>query len=190
MYKLLRDSHLVLGLFFSTFLLMFGISSLRFAHPDWISPVPSEEQTLTLTVEKVSGARSLARSLMEEHGLRGNFRVLRETEKGFQFEIGRLGTTYEVSYIKHLNKVEIRTLRRPFIGILLGMHFTFGFEHDNWLYNVFGALNLGVSIALLLLGGSGVYLWFKIHKERLTGSIILLSSLLTLFALIVSIRVA
>jgi len=190
MYKFLRDSHLVLGLFFSTFVLMFGISSLRFAHPDWISAEPTEQRRISLTVDEVSGARSLARTLMEEHGFRGNFRDLRETEEGFRFKIARLGTTHAVRYVKDLGRVEVETSNRPFISVLLGMHFTFGFEHDNWLYNVFGALNLGVSIALLLMGVSGIYLWFKIRKERLTGSIILFTSLFTLFALIISIRVA
>lgn len=188
MYKLLRDSHLVLGLFFCTFVLMFGISSLRFAHPDWFSTEPTTESKISLTMGSVSNARSLARSLMEEHGLRGNFNDLRESEEGYEFNIGRMGTTHKVRYVKDLNQVEIETIRRPLIGILLGMHFTFGFDHENLLYNVFGALNLGVSIALLLLGATGIYLWFKIHEERMIGSCILFSSLFTLLALIVSIR--
>ena len=190
MYKLLRDSHLALGLFFFTFILMFGTSSLRFAHPDWISAEPTAKTTATLTIEGVSDARSLARNLMEEHGLRGNFYDLRETEEGFRFSISSMGTANNVSYLRALDRVEIETLERPLISVLLGMHMTFGFGHENWANELFAAFNLLTSVALLVLGATGIYLWFKIHKERLVGSIILAGSLVTLGGLILSIRFA
>ena len=118
--------------------------------------------------------------MMEEQGLTGRFNNLKKTEDGFQFNIGRMGTFHTIHYIDALRKVEIETYTRPFISVLLGMHMTFGFDHESWAYNLFAAFNLFVSIALLLLGGTGIYLWFKIHKERWVGSIILISSLVTL----------
>ena len=57
------------------------------------------------------------------------------------------------------------------------MHPIFGFRHDYWLYNVFAAFNLAASIAFLVLGITGVYLWFKMHNERLIGSVILFANL-------------
>lgn len=190
MYKLLRNSHLLLGLFFSSFVLMFGASSLRFAHPEWISVEPTTTSTVSLQIETVSSPRSLARSVMEEQGLRGNFVNLKETDDGYSFEIRRMGTTHLVRYFEKVNRVEIETLDRPFMSVLLGMHFTFGFGHEDWLYDLLGVFNLLVSLALLLLGATGIYLWSRLHKERLTGSVILVTSILSLGGLIIAIRVA
>jgi hypothetical protein len=190
MYKLLRNSHLVLGLFFCTFILMFGISSVRFAYPDWFSNDPVAETTLTLPLEEIKDARFLARKLMDERGFRGGLHDLRETEEGFEFKISRLGTSHQVRYTKNLSRVEVATRQWSFMRIMLGMHHTFGFGHDYWLYNVFGAFNLAASIAFLVLGITGVYLWFKVHNERLIGSVILFASLGSALALIILIRVA
>ena len=42
MYRVLRDTHLLVGLGLFAFVLMFGVSSVKFAHRDWFSNDPVE----------------------------------------------------------------------------------------------------------------------------------------------------
>ncbi len=58
--------------------------------------------------------------------------------------------------------------------MLAGMHIGHGFWHDYWLHKLWGALALASSLALLLLGASGLYLWFKTYEERGIGVVILI----------------
>jgi hypothetical protein len=47
-----------------------------------------------------------------------------------------------------------------------------------------------VSTALILLGLTGIYLWFKLHNERIVGAILLTISLSYSLTLMILLRVA
>ena len=50
MYRVLRDTHLLVGLGLFAFVLMFGVSSVKFAHRDWFSNDPVETH-LTVQID-------------------------------------------------------------------------------------------------------------------------------------------
>jgi hypothetical protein len=60
------------------------------------------------------------------------------------------------------------------------MHQMHGIWH-NWVaYNVWVLLLAVVSSAILLLGGSGIYLWWKTHRDlRFTGALLILGMVLS-----------
>ena len=57
--------------------------------------------------------------------------------------------------------------------MLLQLHVNHGFWHDFGPANGWAAFSLLTSIAMLLLGVSGIYLWFMHHEERLIGGVLL-----------------
>ena len=191
MYKLLRDTHLLLGLFFCVFVLLFGVSSIRFAHRGWFDDKP-EVTELTVPVEsaQATSPRSLARNLMQEHGYRGELSRIRENDEEFSFNIGRIGTLHEIRYERGDDRAQIRIRVFPFTAMLTWMHATFGIDHEYALHNFWGWLMLLTSIGLLALGGTGIYLWFKIYRERLVGCILLFGNLIFGFALIALLWIA
>ena len=178
MYRLLRNTHLLLGLALCSFVLLFGISSIKFAHQDWFAAKPTETH-LTVTVDPAEAdtPRSLARLLMDREGYRGGLNKIRETEDSFGFNIGRMGTIHEVRYERGSTEVRVKVRVFPFADMLTWMHHTFGVDHEYALHNVWGWLMLITSIGLLALGGTGIYLWFKINRERLVGSMLLFGNL-------------
>ena len=191
MYRWLRDSHLLVGLFFLTFVLMFGVSSIKFAHPGWFSNEPNEVRSTTVAIpEEDPTPRSVARYLMEGGGLRGSLFDIQESEGGFRFRIGRPGATYEVAYNRESKQARIETRTWPLMRILLGMHHGFGLDHDYWVMNLLGAFTFATSLAFLILGGSGLYLWFRLPKQRLPGLILAVGSFLVAAGLILSVRFA
>ncbi len=53
------------------------------------------------------------------------------------------------------------------------LHVNHGFWHEFAPANAWAALSLLASIGLLLLGATGIYLWFAHHEERVVGGALL-----------------
>ena len=178
MYKFLRNTHLLVGLFLCLFVLMFGISSVQMSHSEWMNNEP-EETEFTVPVEPQNAAtpRALAQYLMDHQGMRGGLNDVVESPEGMSFIIGRMGMLHEVRYTPGGTEVQVKKTVRPFIGIMISMHHMFGFENPYGLHDFWAVLMCLTSIGLLILGATGIYLWFKIHKERLIGSVLLFGGL-------------
>jgi hypothetical protein len=178
MYKILRNTHLLLGLFLCCFVVMFGLSSLQIAH-SWMNNRSTDtESTFRVEPSHAATPRALAQYLMDEHGMRGGLDEVKETADEVSFVIGRMGTVHEVHYARAGSEVHVKKSVRAFIGILLAMHRGgFGLDKPYGLHVFWGLLMFLTSAGLLILGATGIYMWFHIYKERLVGSILLLAGL-------------
>jgi len=187
MYRYLRNTHLFVGLFSCLYLLMYGLSSVQMAHPAWFSTRPSVTETHAALAPGLSDGRRAARELMDRYGLRGESGAARLTNGQMSFNIVRPGTVYQIDYSPATGNVRIRDVHAGFFGMLNRLHHAAGLWHDYWLLDAWGALVAVVSVALIVLGATGVYLWFKLRPERMAGAILLVISLgysLTLMVLL------
>jgi hypothetical protein len=91
--------------------------------------------------------------------------------------IGHMGTMNEVRFKRGGTEAQVTKKVAPFIGMMVAMHRTFGLDKPYGPHVFWGVLMFFTSVGLLILGVSGIYLWFKIHKERLIGSILLFGGL-------------
>ena len=191
MYRLIRNIHLTLGLAFALALGIYLLSSVRLAHRSWFSPQPTvSEKTVAVDPRDAASPRALGLHLIEEHGLRGEIVRIQPSDDGsFAFTIRRLGTAYQVRYQPDAREAHVKTTRLAFIGMLQSMHFAHGFWHEMELINIWGAVLLLTSIGLLLMGASGIYLWFETHDERKIGSVLLTSALVFGLGLLVLVRI-
>jgi len=178
MYRVLRDTHLLLGLFLFVPVMMFGVSSLHFSHGSWFGSKPAATQsTVVVDPGQASTPRELARHLMEEQGYRGGLHDIRDDAGQIHFNISRIGTRHDVDYTRGDREAQVRTRVFPFMDTMTWMHATFGVQHEYAPHNVWGALMFLTSVGLLVLGGTGLYLWFKLRAERGIGLILLLGNL-------------
>ncbi len=191
MYRLMRNTHLILGLVFALALGVFLLSSVRLAHRSWFSSSPTlMEAAYPVDPGQAGTPRALGRHLMAEHGLRGEIvRVQRANDGVFSFVIRRIGTNYQVQYRVGADEAQVRTNRLAFIGMLMGMHFSYGFWHEDAMINVWGAVLLLTSIALFAMGVTGIYLWFETHEERVVGTVLLAGGLAFAITLMVIVRI-
>jgi hypothetical protein len=174
MYPLWRDVHLLLALFFFAFVMMFGVSSLNLSHHSWFDTEPTAtESAVPVDVARAATPRELARHLMETEGYRGELSDVKEAEGQITFTIGRMGTVHDVAWTRGETGAQVKTRVWPFFSMLTWMHTTFGVQHEYGLHNVWGWLMLLTSLGLLALGGTGLYLWFKLKKERRIGVVLL-----------------
>jgi hypothetical protein len=89
---------------------------------------------------------------MSRHGLRGVLDDISESDTGFQFGIGRIGTHHEVTCTRGTGAVRVRTSRAPLMGTVLRMHKQAGIQTKYWVHNVWGWLVALTSAGLILLG--------------------------------------
>ncbi len=178
MYRWMRNTHLFLGLFAFLAVLMYGFSSVAFAHRKWLRLEPSVSVTrVTIQPAGDVNPRSMARLLMDEHGMRGELLDTKLTPAGFKFRIERPGVQREVTYSKDRGEATVTTRTAPFTGMMTAIHKEHGLWHDDAVRNAWGAFLGLVSAALIVLALTGIYLWFRMHKERRIGVILLIISL-------------
>jgi len=177
MYRTLRNTHLFLGLFCCLYLLMYGVSSIQMAHSQWFSARPAVTIIHAALPPQTTDARRVARSLMDRYGMRGEVAQVRAASAQLSFNIVRPGTVYQIDYSPGSGDTRIRENHAGFIGMLNRIHHAKGFWHDYWVLNAWGAFVAVVSAALIVIAATGIYLWFKLHQERVIGAILLAVSL-------------
>ena len=172
MYRWLRNVHLATGLLSAVFLVAYGLSAVQMAYPIY-RPSPVESST---TIQVPAGyqvnARGFARWLMDEHRLRGDLTQVNTTGSTMSLTIVRPGTTHVVEYDIRLGSARVTTRALNAIGMLNRIHHTRGIAHDYWAINVWGWLLFVVSVMLLVLGATGIVMWFQRHEDRLLGAIV------------------
>ncbi len=190
MHSWLRNTHLLAGLFFLSYLLVYGVSSVQMVHRSWFQFRPTaSERRVTVRAGQEDG-RTIARQLMDEHDVRGELNQVQKTPTGLRLRIGRPGTNYEVDYVTGTGEARIRQAVAPFQGMLNRLHTISGLWHEYSLLNFWGGLVGLASLGMLVMGATGVYLWFKLYNERAIGVVLLVISLGYSLTLIVLMRVA
>ena len=191
MYRWFRNTHLVAGLLAVPFLLMYGLSAVQMSHGDWFSLKPMvTETTVAMASSPINDGRALARILMDQNQVRGEIRQVKATDSGFQLQIENLGTDYRVEYSSQTHQAVIQTSVAPFMGMMNRIHHLAGLHNASLILDVWGGWVVAASLCLFLLGLTGIYMWFRLYKERVIGSILLAVSLGYSLALILLIRTA
>src|SRR6185369_14882440 len=98
MYKWLRNTHLLLGLFCFLFLMMYGVSSVQMAHNTWFDLKPAVTESQGALARGIDDPRDIARRLMDQGLVNGELQQIRKTGSGYGFRVVRPGTVYEVAY--------------------------------------------------------------------------------------------
>ena len=178
MFRLMRNIHLGLGLIFVLMALIFAVSSLVFIYRPWLGSSPHvSESTVRMSLKADASARTVARELMADYAMKGELRQIQEKGDGISFRIVRPGEVVEVKYGRSSEEAKITVRRHGALETLVQLHTNHGFWHEYVPSNIWAALSLLTSAGLLLLGATGIYLWFAHHSERLIGAILLGSGL-------------
>lgn len=174
MFHLMRNVHLALGLVFTTMAMIFALSSLVIIYRPWLQQsVEESERTVRIEADATWTPRALARELMRTENLAGTLTQVEQEPETIRFRIFRPGTEFRIEYARSTQQATIKTKRWGVLETLVQLHVNHGFWHELISVNAWSAFSLLASIGLLLLGATGIYLWFVHHEERLVGGILL-----------------
>jgi len=170
MYKIVRNIHLLLASFSLPFLLMYGLSAVQMSHSTWfrMKPVVNERE-LSIAADQTDG-RTVAREIMErDASIKGEISNIQSNDTGVVLRIVVPGTVHEVRYERASGVARVKTTVAGVMGMLNRLHHWAGFWHEPVSMKVWGFAVAIASAALVLLGASGIYMWFTRRSERRIG---------------------
>lgn len=174
MFRLMRNIHLGLGLIFVVMAVIFAVSSLVIIYRPWLGSSPQiSESTVQISLEAAPNPRVAARQLMADHAMKGDLQQIREQGDTVSFRIVRPGEVTEVNYGRLSGVAKINVRRHKALETLVQLHTNHGLWHGYLPSNIWAAISLLTSVGLLLLGVTGIYLWFAHQSERRIGGILL-----------------
>jgi hypothetical protein len=189
MYKIIRNIHLFLGLLCFSFLLMYSVSAVQMSHVEWFSDKPTvTEQTVPVSLAEAQNLRSFAQALMRA-GMWGELQNVAQDAAGFRFRIVRAGTIHDVDYVAGSPAAQVKTSVAGMMGMLNRLHHTAGFYREQSITDWWAVFVALTSLALLTLGATGVYMWFRAYKERVLGGIFLSVGLVVGLGLLIATRI-
>jgi len=175
--------HLASGLAALPFLAVYFVSGVEMAHRAWWR-LPSRSTEQSFTLPRNLEAREVAHRLP----VRGELASVMLVAGGCELTITRPGATYLASYSAATGETSLHGRMSGFTGLLIGLHRISGMTHGYAALSTWaGALAL-MSAALLALGASGLYLWWRNRAGRKIGIAVLAAGACVAVALIVSMR--
>jgi len=174
MYRIIRNAHLLLASFSLPFLIMYGVSAVQMSHSTWFQAKPAVIERDLSIAPGHADARSVAREIMNRQlDLKGELSNVQPNDSGLTLRIVVPGTVHEVRYDRLSGSVHIKTSIAGVLGMLNRLHHWAGFWHEPASMKAWAAFVSVVSLGLLLLGASGIYMWFTRRSERRTGLVLL-----------------
>ncbi|MCB9385543.1 MAG: PepSY-associated TM helix domain-containing protein [Bryobacterales bacterium] len=179
MFRLMRNVHLWLGLAFVLMAMIFAVSSLFSIYKPYIETKAEESEIqVRIPPEAASTPRAAARALMAEHDLAGDLRQIQQQDGKVKFRIVRPGESADVEYTAATGEGLVKRRRQGVLDTLMQLHTNHGLWHEYFPANAWSMIALLTSLGLLLLGLSGIYLWFVHNEERRIGTVLLGFSLI------------
>jgi hypothetical protein len=117
LYPILRDVHLTTGLFSMLFVLMYGWSSVQFAHPTWAETKPVSVEWQTQLAPGLA-PRDAAQALRTGLKLEGDLAQIRQANGVTQFRLVKPGVVQEVRYDVATGSAQMKTNRWGFAGMM------------------------------------------------------------------------
>jgi hypothetical protein len=111
---------------------------------------------------------------MDQRGYHGELRNPQTTPARIRIVIAQPGVRYLVNYNPATDQAHIRREIFGFLAMINQLHTLNGLNHADLTLNAWGWALVAFSLALIALGVSGIYLWFRIHIERTIGTVLLL----------------
>lgn len=174
MFRLMRNIHLAIALTIIVMAMVFASSTIWYMYKSWFPDGSTEtERTVQVAADAAGTPRELAMELIRNHGLKGEVQGIAETDDGYSFRVFRPGVEQSVTYSRATGEATVKEKKWQTGQTLMHLHTMHGFFHESttaWLWSAFSALT---SLGMLLLGASGIYLWYVNRAERLVGGIIL-----------------
>jgi hypothetical protein len=187
-----RKLHYYLGLYLLLFLWLFAISGLIINHPKWSAARFWSRRIETVSehaVSVTSGASDdqLATRIMQNLGIVGELGDLRHEamSKRIDFQVVKPGHSYRIAVDLAAQSAKVTEIRLDGWGAVDAMHKLTGVrlekpeERRDWILTRLWSLAMdALALGLLILVGTGLYLWYRLGTQRLGGIIALTLGLL------------
>jgi hypothetical protein len=191
MYKIVRNIHLLLASVSLPFLIMYGVSAVQMSHSTWFQMKPLVRERQVALSPGLTDARVVGREIMDrEATIHGEISTIQPGDTGITLRIIVPGTVHEVRYERASGAAHVKTSLAGVMGMLNRLHHWAGFWHQSASMKLWAVAVAVVSAALLLLGASGIYMWFTRRPERRIGVVLLAINVIFAIAVLTRLRIS
>jgi hypothetical protein len=190
LYSVLRNTHLLCGAFALPFLVIYGASAVQMAHTRWFNMKPAITETDTAVAAGMTDGRVVAREVMQVGSIRGEITEVKSKPAGFEVQVRRPGTQYEIEYDSATGTARIRTKVAGVWGIMNRLHHAAGLWHEYGPLKWWGLFCGLTSVAAIGLGATGIWMWWLRKQERRWGLVLLSANLVFAIAVLGAMRAA
>ncbi len=190
MYPTIRTVHRLLASLCLPFLLMYGVSAVQMSHGAWFTLTPAVRESVLSLPPDLADARAVARAATARaNDVRGELTsVVIGDEMTLRLVLP--GTVHELRYRRQTGETRVKTSVSGAMGMLNRLHHAAGLWHEARSMRLWGVAVAVVSVALLLLGASGIWMWFVRRSERRLGIVLLAMNVAIAVGLLVAMRLA
>jgi hypothetical protein len=174
-----RRLHLYLGLALLPWFLMYGASSIPFAHNQYFEqrdkakglPLWTVRMDRKYTIDVPSGGelRPVGARIVKDLGLTGSFGAYRQSPDLLNVYVYSFLHSTQVKYYITEQRITVEDRRFRFDQFLTGMHARGGFEQEGFLDKAWGVIVDIACLGMLLWIVSGVYMWWSLPGLRSWG---------------------
>ena len=174
MYIVLRKVHLYSCFIVATFLLMYFVTGGAMVLES-VFPRKSKNTTVqTLAIESNASDDKIMQGISSKFQIEGKLRITKSSEGNAVYHFRRPGYHAELARIKS-DSVRV-TIKEGSLGSIMNdFHRLRGYE-GKWTHIIWALLYDLSCVALVIFAFSGVYLWWKLEKDKKTGIIFFLAS--------------
>ena len=170
--------HIYAGLLCSSYLLIFGLSSLNynphFGKPTDDADATSWERRIELT--NVDGNdRAFSGAISDSLGLIGwtiPWETYRDDDRNLHFGLNRPGKKYTIHAFFDDGRVRVEERRTGFWSVINSLHALMRLPYSPFM-DPWGAYTELCTWVVLFSAGTGVYFWARRRSERLVGWVLL-----------------
>jgi hypothetical protein len=186
-----RRTHLYLGLALLPWFLMYGLSSIPFAHNTFFDrrdaakglPLWTLRSTHTLDLpvpEDSKELRALGATLLRVADVSaGSFGVYRQSPNQLNVYAYSFRHSTQLKYFIDEKRLTVEDRRFRWDHFLTGMHARGGFEQEGWLDRSWSVIVDLVCIAIALWIASGLYMWWGLPGSRRWGLVAIAAGVAT-----------
>ena len=172
---LLLKVHIYAGLVCSSYLLIFGISSLNYNHHFGKPGKETVRWERSLKLVDMENDMALSEAVRDALSLIGwplPWETRRDDHGNFHFGLSRPGKKYTIQVLFDENLVIVEETRRGFWAVVDSLHARMGVPSSPFM-GLWAAYSELCTWVVLFSAASGVYLWTRRQKERFIGWILL-----------------
>lgn len=174
MHTLLRNIHLYSAFIIGAFLLMYFVTGGVMVLES-IFPRTNKHTTLqTLAIHGTSSEEKTIKDICSRFSIHGDLSMTTSADGNKTYRFIRPGYRAEVTRF-HVDSVRVNIKKGTLGSVMNDFHRLRGYE-GSWIHMVWALLYDLSSISLLVFAFSGVYLWWKLEKNKKPGVVFLLAS--------------
>jgi len=192
--KINRRTHLYLGLFLMSWLLMYGVSSFIVIHHSWFR---SDKATRQLLFEKTYSRpvnlqgpnnspelRAAAQEILKDCDLEGAFWVDKPKADTLHIERFSFRDSINLTYSLQEQKLKAEHKSMRWSQVPVRMHFRGGYGQPGFWDKFWGLLVDMACIGIFIWVASGLIMWWRLPRLRTWGAIALGSGIVSFVLLV------